>query len=77
MIVAFIAELADLPADRVDPNATLADDLGLDSISVAELMTMARTRLGIVVDDDAVGGSMTVRDVVDRLSVTHAGGVQP
>lgn len=41
-----LAELIDVPAETIDPDARLIEDLGLDSVALAEMIVMLITDYG-------------------------------
>jgi acyl carrier protein len=55
-----------LPADAVRPDAC-ADDAGLDSLAVTELVMIAQEELGLSVDEDELAGLGTIGEVAAYL----------
>lgn len=52
---AVIAEVAQVPVERVQPSSRLLEDLSLDSLSLAELVCVLIVDLGMATVDDDVG----------------------
>lgn len=59
-----VEEFMGLSADEVQPDAHLIDDLGIDSLSMVEIILSVRDRLGVDIPDEDLAGLQTVRDVV-------------
>ncbi|MFF4368276.1 acyl carrier protein [Streptomyces sp. NPDC001594] len=55
-----------LPADGVRPEAT-ADEAGLDSLAVTELVLIVQDELGVTLDEDRLYALRTVGDVAAFL----------
>lgn len=49
LITSTLVELG-VPAERITPNATIADDLGLESVAFVELQVALEDELGIEID---------------------------
>lgn len=64
------------PAEAVVPEASLKDDLGVDSLTVVELGEELGRRFGVYLSDDTIDGLVTVQDAV-RAVVRHDGSTQP
>ena len=66
------AEVRRTPRD-LRPEDRLDEDLGLDSLAIAELMTALEDELGIsLVDDERVPLARTVGDVMELLRTPRA-----
>jgi acyl carrier protein len=50
-----IAEAAQVPIDRIESSSRLLEDLGIDSLSLAELVCVLIVDLGMASVDDDVG----------------------
>ena len=48
-------------------DAELANDLGINSIELADLVMLCEDKFGIVIEDDDIRGFTTVGDVVKYL----------
>jgi acyl carrier protein len=66
-LVTTLVEFADVPADIVTPEADLASDLSVDSLSMVEVITSAQDRFGIEIPDEDLRYLVTVRDVVSYV----------
>lgn len=62
-----VDELSVNPAD-ITPNAELVNDLGINSLELADLVLMCEERFNIEIGDDDIHKFITVGDVVDYLS---------
>jgi len=64
-----IARVCGVPADQVSPASTL-EDLGIDSLAAAEIITDVEIRTGVELPMDVLrglGGLRTVGEVADHL----------
>ena len=59
----------ELQIDRKDItlDAELSNDLGINSIELADLVMLCEDKFGIVINDDDIRQFTTVRDVVNYL----------
>jgi acyl carrier protein len=64
---ALIEEYADTPASDVTGEADLADDLGIDSLAMVEIVVAAQVAFNIEIPDEDVRGLKTVQDVVNYV----------
>ena len=62
-----IVETLGCDAEQVTPEASLADDLGADSLASVELVMALEEATGITIDDADVAGLKTVNDIVTYL----------
>ena len=65
-----IVETLGCEADQVTPEASLADDLGADSLASVELVMALEEAANIKIDDADVANLRTVGDILDYLN-TH------
>ena len=63
---AAVAAHLDLPRDRLTPGATLAEDLGLDSLGGIELAQALEDRFALRITDDELAAVRTYGDL-ERL----------
>ena len=63
-----LVEKLEIEPDLVKPEAQLANDLGLNSLELADLVLFCEDKYGIEIDDDALQSFITVDDVVKYLS---------
>ena len=63
-----LVEELSVNADDVTPTAELINDLGINSLELADLVLLCEERFDIVIEDDDVQNFITVGDVADYLS---------
>ena len=66
-----IVETLGCEADKVSPDARLAEDLEADSLASVELMMAVEEATGIAIDDSELSKLKTVGDILDYLKA-HA-----
>ena len=54
--------------EDIKPEAELVNDLGINSLELADLVLLCEERFGIEIGDDDVHGFLTVQDVADFLT---------
>jgi acyl carrier protein len=64
-------EFVDVEPSAVIPEASLADDLTIDSLSMVEIIVSAQDRFGVEIPDEELKRLRTVGDVISY--VQHAG----
>jgi acyl carrier protein len=52
---------------RIVPEAELVNDLGINSLELADLIMICEDKYGVTVDDDDIHRFITVGDIVDYL----------
>ena len=62
-----IVETLGCEEEQVTPEASLADDLGADSLAAVELVMALEEASGITIEDADVEGLKTVGDIVKYL----------
>ena len=62
-----IVETLGCDAEQVTMDASLADDLGADSLASVELVMALEEAAGITIDDADAAGLKTVNDIVTYL----------
>ena len=67
-----IVETLGCDAEKVTPEATLAEDLGADSVASVELVMALEEASGISIDDADVAGLKTVGDILAYLEAHKA-----
>lgn len=60
--MAIVADVADVPLERVTPEAQLAE-LDIDSLRGLRIVAAVEKRWGIVVNEDAIGRIRSMRDI--------------
>jgi len=58
-----VAQTANVPAERVFPDAQLSGDIGLDSLGRVDLLGVIEEEMGVYIDDAALSPSATVREL--------------
>jgi acyl carrier protein len=67
-----VAKVCGVPADRIRPGSTL-DELGIDSLSAAEIITDVEIRSGIELPMDVLRGLSQLRTVGEVAEHLRAG----
>ncbi len=63
-----LVEELSIEADEVTPEAELVNDLGINSLELADLVMLCEERFDIVIDDEDAQKFVTVGDVADYLA---------
>lgn len=66
-ITNILVETANVDADKVKPEATLKEDLGIDSLDSVEIVLELETEFDIKIEDDELQGLKTVNDIVTLI----------
>jgi acyl carrier protein len=61
-IAELLAQIIEVPAGDITPQARLVEDLGVDSLSLLELVIGIEERFGVVIPDSEVAGLVRVED---------------
>ena len=67
-----LVEELQLDAEDIKLESELANDLGINSIELADLIMLCEDRFGIEIQDDAIHMFVTVEDVVNYLESLQA-----
>ena len=62
-----LVEEMDINADLIKPEAELMNDLGFNSLELADLVVLCEERFGVIFDEAALPSLITVGDVVAYL----------
>ncbi len=62
-----LVEELQLDAEDITPEAELANDLGINSIELADLVMLCEDKFEIEIEDDDIHKFITVGDVVNYL----------
>jgi len=62
-----LAEELQINANEITPEAELANDLGINSIELADLVMLCEDKFGVEIDDEDIHKFITVGDVVAYL----------
>ena len=67
-----IAEALNLDVADVTPEATLKDDLGIDSLDAVELIMELEDEFGVKIEDAEAQAFVTIGDIVTLLEAKQA-----
>jgi acyl carrier protein len=70
-MIRIVAEVADLPVDKVAPEAMLAD-LDIDSLRGLRIVAAVEKRWGIVVPEDTIGRIRSMQDIFALVETTSS-----
>ena len=62
-----ISEQLGVDLDRIDDDTNIIEDLGADSLDVAELLMTLEDQYNVIVPDEEITKLKTVRDVADYI----------
>jgi len=62
-----ISESIDIDVEKIIPEATLTDDLEIDSLELVDLTMNFESDLGVTIEDSELEGIKTVGDIVDLI----------
>ena len=63
-----LVEELSVEADEITPSAELVNDLGINSLELADLVMLCEDKFGVSIDDDDAQKFVTVGDVAEYLS---------
>ena len=66
-----LVEELQLDPDEIKPESELANDLGINSIELADLIMMCEDKFGVEIEDDDIHNFVTIADVAGYLE-SHA-----
>lgn len=66
-LVNLLVDEFQIEKDAISPEAELSDDLGINSIELADLVSLCEDKFEVSIDDDDIRGFTTVGDVVKYL----------
>ena len=67
-ITQILVETANVDAAKVTKEATLKEDLGIDSLDSVEMVLELENEFDVKLDDDEISHLITVGDVMDLVS---------
>lgn len=70
-----IEEVSGVPADKVTREATFANDLEIDSLTMVEVVVACEERFDVRIPDEALEDLRTVGDAIDYIADASAVGV--
>ena len=62
-----LVEELQLNADDIKPESELANDLGINSIELADLIMLCEDKFGVTIEDEDLHQFVTIADVVSYL----------
>lgn len=62
-----LVEELQLDPEEIKPEAELTNDLGINSIELADLVLMCEDKFGVEIEDDDIQQFVTIADVVKYL----------
>lgn len=62
-----IADVLNISAEEITEDSTFEDDLGADSLDIAQIMMGIEDEFGVEIPSDAAEGIVTVRDAVEQI----------
>ena len=65
--VELLVEELQVDRDDIKMEAELANDLGINSIELADLVMLCEDRFGIEIEDNDIHKFVTIQDVVDYM----------
>ncbi len=63
-----LVEELSVNADEITPSSELINDLGINSLELADFVLLCEEKFDIVIEDDDVQDFVTVADVTEYLS---------
>ena len=66
-----LVEELQLDADEIKPESELANNLGINSIELADLVMLCEDKFGIEIEDEDIHKFVTVEDVVSYLEANQ------
>ena len=63
-----LVEELSVNADDIEPEAELVNDLGINSLELADLVLLCEERFDVAIDDDDIQKFTTVGDVVAYMT---------
>lgn len=67
-VKALLVEELHVEPDAIKPEAELANDLGINSLELADLILLCEEKFGVTIDDDDLHTFITINDVVNYLT---------
>ena len=66
-VISILAKELSMDADKVTPDFLISEDLGADSLDIAEISMVIKEELGHDLSEEEIRGSKRVKDLVDIL----------
>lgn len=67
-----LVEKLEIDPDIINPDSELTNDLGINSLELADLILYCEEKYDVEIDDDAIQSFISVNDVVKYLSDAKA-----
>mgnify|MGYP001142432232 CR=1 FL=1 len=64
---ALLVDELQVEEDKITPDAELSNDLGINSIELADLIMLCEDKFGVTIEDEDIHKFITVGDVVAYL----------
>ena len=65
---ALLVEELHVEPDDIKPESELANDLGINSLELADLILLCEEKFNVTIDDDDLHTFITINDVVNYLN---------
>ena len=66
-LVAIIADVMNVDPDEITPDTSFTDDLGADSLDLAQIMMGVESEFDIEIPAEELDGIVTVEDAAERI----------
>ncbi|MCR4668336.1 MAG: acyl carrier protein [Clostridia bacterium] len=66
-LVAIIADVMNVDTDEITPETSFSDDLGADSLDIAQIMMGVESEFDIEIPAEELDGIVTVEDAAERI----------
>ncbi len=73
VIAEIVERVSGSPAAGLAPESTFGDDLGIDSLTMMEIVVAVEDRFGVRVNDDDIEGLRTIGDAADYIERARVG----
>ncbi|TDD37553.1 acyl carrier protein [Actinomadura sp. KC06] len=77
LLATVVEEVTGVPAAEVRSDCDLIEDLGLDSLSVVEVVFETQKRLATEIPDEGLAGVRTVHDLLQVVDLAVNGSATP
>ena len=67
-VTAIICKSASVPKEKVKPETRIQEDLGLDSLTIADMMMEVEDQLNVSISDEIEGKVKTVNELVSYIN---------
>ena len=66
-LLEIIAEFTNYDADQLEPDMLFVDDLGIDSLDLAQIILSAESEFDVELEEEVADGIETVGDAIELL----------